>query len=164
MHIKSLPLFILISSSLLNAQVVPGRWEKVDSLRSGERIVVTLKAGGLGRFSLKESDADDVTVVTSTGRELKIAKTEVRSIVGEKTVIGLDGTLKGAVAGFAVGALIAGIILGAIANNEGGWSSTTTAHVLGYGAAGAGIGAAVGFGVDISQKHRRTEVLYRASP
>jgi len=164
MHIKSLPLFILISSSLLNAAVVPGRWEKVDSLRSGERIVVTLKAGGLGRFSLKESDADDVTVVTSTGRELKIAKTEVRSIVGEKTVIGLDGTLKGAVAGFAVGALIAGIILGAIANNEGGWSSTTTAHVLGYGAAGAGIGAAVGFGVDISQKHRRTEVLYRASP
>ncbi len=164
MHIKSLPLFILISSSLLNAAVVPGRWEKVDSLRSGERIVVTLKAGGLGRFSLKESDADDVTVVTSTGRELKIAKTEVRSIVGEKTVIGLDGTLKGAVAGFAVGALIAGIILGAIANNEGGWSSTTTAHVLGYGAAGAGIGAAVGFGVDISQKHRRTEVLYRAAP
>ena len=124
-----------------------------------------MKAGGLGRFSLKESDADDVTVVTSTGRELKISKPEVRSIVGEKTVIGLDGTLKGAVAGFAVGALIAGIILGAIANNEGGWSSTTTAHVFGYGAAGAGIGAAVGFSLDkIAKTERRTEVLYRAAP
>jgi len=45
MTIKSLLLLLLFSSSLLNAQVIPGRWENVDSLPSGQQIIVTLRAG-----------------------------------------------------------------------------------------------------------------------
>lgn len=164
MNLKSLPLLILISSGLLNAAVVPGRWEKVDSLRSGEQIVVNLKAGSRGRFSFKESDADSLTLVTSAGRELKIAKSEVRSIVGEKTVIGFDRTLKGLGLGFAAGTL-AGVIVGAvITSGEGGLSTHSIAPILGIGAVGAGIGAAVGFGVDTSQRERKADVIYRAPP
>ncbi len=45
MTIKNLPLLVLFWSCLLNAQVIPGRWEKVDSLPSGQQIVITLKSG-----------------------------------------------------------------------------------------------------------------------
>ncbi len=115
------------------------------------------------KYSFKESEADDLTVVTSTGNELKIAKSEVLLIVSEKSDGAQDGTLKGLVAGFAGGALIAAIILGAIANNEGGgWSAEATAWVLGSGAAGAGIGAAVGFSLDKSLRHGETETIYQA--
>ena len=162
MNIKSLPLFILISSGLLNAQVIPGRWEKVDSLPPGQQIIVNLKAGDSVECSLKESGADHLTVVISTGSELKIAKSEVLLIVGEKDDDVRDGTLKGLGIGFAGGALIAALILSAIANNEGGWSAEATAWVLGSGAAGAGIGAAVGFSLDKSLSHGETEVLYQA--
>ncbi len=162
MNIKSLPLFILISSGLLNAAVVPGRWEKIDSLRSGEQIVVALKAGSRGRFSFKESDATDVTVVTSTGRELKIAKSEVRSIYSEKTVISVDGTLKGLAIGFGVGALISGLLVAGEAHIT--CCSSYAGFILASGAVGGGIGAAIGFGMDKSKKHRKTEVLYRAPP
>ena len=59
MSIKSLPLFILISSGLLNAQVVPGRWEKLDSQPTGKQIIVNLKAGDRLECALKESGADE---------------------------------------------------------------------------------------------------------
>ncbi len=154
-------LLLLFHSVLLHADVIPGRWEKVDSLPPGQQIIVTLKAGDIMECSLKESEADDLTVVTSTGSELKIAKSEVLLIVGEKDDDVQDGTLKGLAAGFAGGALIAAMILGAISNNEGGWSTEATAYVLGSGAVGAGIGAAVGFSLDKSLRHGETEVLYQ---
>ena len=121
-----------------------------------------MKAGDNITCSLKESAAEDLTVVTSSGSEPKVAKSEVRSISRRKSDGAQDGTLKGLVAGFAGGALIAAIILGAIASNEGGWSAEATAWVLGSGAAGAGIGAAVGFSLDKSLSHVETEVFYQA--
>ena len=75
MNIKSLPLFILISSGLMNAQGTPlGRWEKVEALRSGTLVVVTLETGdriegtfvegmqprGGGRERVEQRDLDEV--------------------------------------------------------------------------------------------------------
>jgi hypothetical protein len=62
MAIKSLPLFILISSGLLNAAVVPGRWEKVDGLQEGTRIVVEIKSGDRLEGALKGSSPQELTV------------------------------------------------------------------------------------------------------
>jgi len=46
-------------------------------------MIVTLKAGDRLECALKESGADDLTVITSTGSELKLAKSEVRKVETE---------------------------------------------------------------------------------
>ena len=135
----------------------------MDSLPPGQEIEITLKAGDRVECSLKEAGDDDLIVVTSTGSEPKLAKSEVLLIVGEKDDDVQDGTLKGLGVGFLGGALIAARILGAISHNEGGgWSAEATAYVLGSGAVGAGIGVLVGFSLDKSLRHGETEVLYQA--
>jgi hypothetical protein len=154
MTIKSLPLFILISSGLLNAAVVPGRWDKVDSLPPGQQIIVTLKAGDSIECSLKESGTSDLTVVTSTGRELKIAKSEVYRIVAEKSK---DSLLNGALIGAGVGLGIALAGLAAAGSGEG--EVLSSAKVF---APLLGVGAGLGVGMAIDASRQRTEVLYQA--
>ncbi len=103
----------------------------MDSLPPGQEIEITLKAGDRVECSLKETGDDDLIVVTSTGSEPKLAKSEVLLIVGEKDDDVQDGTLKGLGVGFLGGALIAAMILGTISNNEGGgWSSEATAYLF----------------------------------
>ena len=155
MYIKSLPLFVLISSGLLNAAVVPGRWEKVDSLPPGQQIIVTLKAGDSIECSLKESETDDLTVVTSTGSELKLAKSEVRKIVSaEKTGDSLlNGTLIGAGVGGAI-SILPFIIIGARSDVD------LSAENMGLIGLLIGGGAAVGLAADAAIKGH--EVLYQA--
>ena len=43
MTIKSLPLFVLVSSGLLNAQVIPGRWQRRRMLRPLSVLVVVFE-------------------------------------------------------------------------------------------------------------------------
>ncbi len=149
MTIKSLPLFVLISSSLLNAQVVPGRWEKLDSQPTGKQIIVTLKAGDRLECAFKESGADNLTVVTSTGSELKVAKSEVRKVEKE------DGIRNGVLIGAAVG--FAGPVIVTLAS---GVDRTEVPLGFAIGVIGAGVGAAVGYLLD--KKRKRTQVLYQA--
>ena len=54
-------------------------------------MIVTLKAGDRLECALKESGADDLTVITSTGSELKLAKSEVRKVETEDGI--RDGVL-----------------------------------------------------------------------
>ena len=149
MNIKSLPLFVLISCGLLNAAVVPGRWEKLDSQPAGKQIIVTLKAGDRLECALKESEADDLTVVTSTGSELKIAKSEVREVETE------DGIRNGVLIGAAVG--FAGPVIVTLAS---GVDRTEVPFGFAIGVIGAGVGAAVGYLLD--KKRKGTQVLYQA--
>jgi len=58
MSIKSLQLLVLFSSSLLNAQVIPGRWEKLDNQPAGKEIIVILNAGDRLECALKESGVE----------------------------------------------------------------------------------------------------------
>ena len=81
MNIKSLPLFILISSSLLNAQVVPGRWEKVDSLPANAQLTVTLKSGNEANYTFNSSDSANLAVQSESGTELVIPKDDVAKVV-----------------------------------------------------------------------------------
>ncbi len=155
MSIKSLPLFILISSGLLNAQVVPGRWEKLDSQPTGKLIIVNLKAGDRLECALKESGADDLTVITSTGRELSIAKSEVREIESQEKI--KDSLLNGALIGAGVGLGIALAGLAAAGSGEG--EVLSSAKVF---APLLGVGAGLGVGMAIDASRQGTEVLYQA--
>ncbi len=108
MNIKSLPLLVLISSGLMNAQVIPGRWEKVDLLPSGQEIIVTLKAGDRMECDFKGADSTKLTV-TRGGSELAIPKADVVATVQQKprsstpTLIGIGvGGVAGAVLGYAL--------------------------------------------------------------
>ena len=81
MNIQSLPLFILISSGLLNAQVIPGRWEKRDSLRAGEQIFITFKSGGVINYNFKSADSTKLRVIRSGSIETNIPKADVAKVV-----------------------------------------------------------------------------------
>ncbi len=148
---KGLLLLVLFSSGLLNAQVVPGRWEKVEALQPGKELIVTLKAGNRLEYALKELGADDVTVVTSTGRELKMAKSDVEEI---ETLVE-DGIRDGVLIGAAVG--FAGPVIVTLAS---GVDRTEVPLGFAIGVIGAGVGAAVGYLLD--KKRKGTEVLYQA--
>ncbi len=81
MHIRSLPLFIIISSSLLNAQVIPGRWEKVDSLPTTSQLMITLKSGNEANYIFNSSDSANLAVQSESGVELVIPKADVAKVV-----------------------------------------------------------------------------------
>ena len=80
MSIKSLPLFILISSGLLNAQVVPGNWNKVYALSRGQKIVVTLKDGNSMRCTFYGAASNRLSVILENGRSLNISPSDVAEI------------------------------------------------------------------------------------
>ncbi len=147
--VKSLLIIVFFSSGLLNAQVIPGRWEKVDALPQGEEMIITLKAGDRLECAIKESGADDLTVITSTGSELKVAKSEVRKVETE------DGIRNGVLIGAAVG--FAGPVIVTLAS---GVDRTEVPLGFAIGVIGAGVGAAVGYLLD--KKRKGTQVLYQA--
>ena len=153
--IKSLLIIVFFSSGLLNAQVIPGRWEKVDALLQGEEIIVTLKAGDRLECAIKESGADDLTVITSTGRELKVAKSEVSKIVSGEEI--KDSLLNGALIGVGVGLgiVLAGLTIAASGEGEVLASAKWGAPLL-------GLGAGLGVGMAIDASRQGTEVLYQA--
>ena len=155
MTIKNLPLLVLFWSGLLNAQVIPGRWEKVDALPQGKEIIVTLKAGDRIEYALKESGADDLTVVTSTGSELKIAKSEVSKIVGDEKI--KDSLLNGALIGMGVGLGVALALLAVAASGEGEVLESAK-----WGAPLLGIGAGLGVGMAVDASQQGTELLYQS--
>ncbi len=157
MHIKSLPLFILISSGLLNAQVVPGRWEKVESLPPGQQIDIILMSGDSMNCAFKSSDSTKLTV-TRDGSELTIPKDDVARIVLQKPAGRKAGRI-GAGVGGAVGAAILPVVYLTNCKDCEMTGPVITGTVM-LALIGAGIGARGGhaFGGPSS------EVLYQAAP
>ena len=141
---------LLLLTTFLQAGVIPGRWEKLDSQPPGKEIIVTLKIGDRMECDFKSSGPDDLTVTDSSGRERKIVKSEVHKIerTGHNDSLG-DGTLIGAGSGSLIG-LIPSLIC-----FSGGDPRCFVYTVLGAGA-GAGLGA----GIDAL--YRGHEVLYQA--
>ena len=149
MNTQSVVIILLVLTTSLQAQGVPGRWEKLDRQPTGKQIIVTLKAGDRMEGAFKESGTDDLTRMTSTGRELKVAKSEVRSVETE------DGIRNGVLIGAAVG--FAGPVMVTLAS---GVDRTEITFGFIIATWGAGIGALLGYLVDKS--HKGTEVLYQA--
>ncbi len=161
-------LLLLFHSVLLHADVIPGRWEKVEAQAPGTGLTVIMKSGDWFDCAYKELQMDTLVVVTSAG-ERRIPKVDVQRLETGELVSDpvKDGTLKGV--------LIGAVLLGTLGAATGGalacfWSCSKGDQIKGalvVGAIGAGIGAgtgaAIGFTVDYVAKHKRPEVLYVAN-
>ena len=147
--ISVITLLLLVTTSL-QAGVIPGRWEKLDSQPPGKQIIVTLKTGDRMEWDFKSSGPDDLTVTDPGGTERRVAKSEVQKILSaEKTFLG-DSLLNGTLIGAAVCGTLFLIPL---------IFSSGDADV---GAGGAWIGFCAGMGAGIDALHKGTEVLYQA--
>jgi hypothetical protein len=71
--------------TLLSAGVVPGRWEKLDRLEQGSKIILTSKAGDRMRYTFKGSDSTSLTVRARGGQELVIPKSHVAKVVQQNS-------------------------------------------------------------------------------
>ncbi len=156
MTIKSLPLFILISSGLLNASVVPGRWEKVDGLQEGTQIVVEMKSGDRLEGAFKGSSSQDLTVTNPAGSDRQVPKTAVAKIMTAEKV--KDGLSNGMLIGMGVGT---GVAVAGVALAVGGFDFGDECVACGLAIlAGFAGGWAIGAAIDAT--HYGPEVLYQA--
>ncbi len=158
---------LLPDSTLLQAGVIPGRWEKVDAQTPGTGLTVIMKSGDRFDCAFKELQMDTLVVETSSG-ERRIPKVDIQRLETSELVSDpvKDGTLKGVVIGAVVVGVFGGLV-GAADRSIGGGTGDQIQGALVVGAIGAGIGAgagaAIGFTVDYAVKHKRPEVLYVAN-
>jgi hypothetical protein len=154
------PLLLVMSN--LRAEVIPGRWEKVDGLTPGMPIIIKLKAGDRVECSFKSSSPRDITCVDEEGIERQVPKAEVQRVESTKKVG--DGLRNGAWMGAGVGAACGILALYAYADSVTAsgpiWGGESSTYFLAAGLVGAGIGAAAGTAVDAAIKGN--EVLYKA--
>ncbi len=154
-------LLLLSHSVLLHAQVIPGRWEKVEAQNQGTELTLILHSGEQVYGLLEEVTTDTVIVIEEGGGQRSITKLSVHHV--ETTRI--DSTRNGTLIGLAIG--------GAAGSISGAWFATALSErpsasdylggALICGAIGAGIGAAIGYKVDKEADHKRPEVLYVAN-
>ena len=152
-NLFSVTTFLLLSISSLQAGVVPGRWEKLDSQGSGTQLSITFNSGDRMGCDFKSSSSSDLTVRDPTGIERILPKSGVRKIVSARRRVN-DRVIRGGLIGAAVGALA--ILPLAVILRDGGGGKEVVFDVLPF----AGIGAGVGTALDLAIKER--EVLYTA--
>ena len=147
-----------LASSTLQADVIPGRWEIVDSLEPGTPITVRLKEGDRIERSLKTVDTDALELIDSSGQVRTVPKSAVDKILGpaKEKDSNLNGTLWGLAIGGAGGTVV-GAATSKRASNEGASAGAWTA---GFGLIGAGIGALTGYLGD--SVHKSRPVIYHA--
>jgi hypothetical protein len=144
---------VLISSTRLEAQVIPGRWEKLDGTVVGTEIIVRLETSINIQGRFQGSTPDGITVVTD-GSAIQVAKADVREVTTAQ--IHRDGLRNGALIGGGIGLGVALSLLAVAASGEG--------HVLQSAKwagplAGFGVGLGAGTAIDAGRKQR--DVLYR---
>ena len=154
---------LLVTTTSLQAQTIPGRWEKVDALAPGTPIIVKLRAGDRFEGAFKNTDPEGISLTDRRQKELRVPKSAVRTVETAAKVrdrlrngawIGAGlGSLSGMVAviGFARSVTASGSI----------WGQEMTGYMVGAGLVGAGIGALAGTAVDAAMKSG--EVIYRAN-
>ncbi len=157
-------LLLLFHSVLLHAQVIPGRWEKVEAQKQGTVLTVIMKSGDRFDCTFEELQMDTLVVETGAG-EQRIPKVGIQRLDGLVPDSVKDGTVKGVV----IGAVALGVLGGFAGAAIGGmWGDTgdQIEGALAGGAVGAGIGAgvgaAIGYGIDKAADNKRPEVLYIA--
>ncbi len=69
--ISGIALVVLLSTSL-QAGVIPGRWEKVETLGQGAEIIITMKSGDRLEGAFRHPDAEALFVVEVNGSERQI--------------------------------------------------------------------------------------------
>jgi len=139
----------------LTAQVIPGKWQKVDLLTAGSEITIRTNYGETLDCFYFSSARESLLVVESISKEQRrIPKGSVKQIIARH----YDDRLRnGAVLGFTAGAA-SGIAITA-ATSTRRHRNTITDRVLGsllFGLLGMGVGVLVDY------RHKGEEVLYQA--
>jgi hypothetical protein len=156
-------LAFLLTATAARAEVVAGRWEKIEALAPGTAVIVRFRGGERLECTFNRIGPDEILFNEMNGNErrlprLAIREIETAAIVRDRLRNGiLLGTLIGAVAG------LAGIAVYGNSKTNGpvNWGDEdASAFLLGSALVGGGVGAATGAILDASIKHR--EVLYRA--
>ncbi len=153
---KSTIVFVLgmLATATLEAGVIPGRWEKVEGLQEGTRIVVEIKSGDRLEGAFKRVSPQELTVIDSGGSDRQVPKTAVAKIVTAEKV--KDGLTNGMLIGMGVGT---GVAVGAVALATGGVSEECIVCGL---AIFVGFAGGWGMGAAIDAIHQGPEVLYQA--
>jgi hypothetical protein len=144
---------VLLVTSFGYSDVIPGRWEKVDSLQAGSNVVVELVSGDRVEGELLSSAADALTI-RDNGAARVIPKEAVsRVLVARRT--GKHGALYGA----AIGAG-AGVATGLAVSSQFDETFFARADLMGLtcGAIGALTGAVIG---NAAMKSDEREVVFR---
>ena len=106
----SILVVVFLMNSCLYAGVVPGRWEKVEALKQGSIIVVTLDNGDilLGEFAILEVESIRMTVDDQEREHPKSAVSKISQIEmgwSRKKKAGIGAAIGSAI-GFGLGAAI----------------------------------------------------------
>ena len=159
--ISVIALVVLLTTSL-QAGVIPGRWEKVETLGQGAEIIITMKSGDRLEGAFRHPDAEALFVVEVNGSERQIPKREVAKVV--RPLVKGDSSWDGAAIGAAIGYGGGWAWLAAMKSGGGDWALSDAFEVFGPIGAAAGLG--IGFAIDRTHKshkrHKGTEVLYQA--
>ncbi|MGI8783143.1 MAG: hypothetical protein ACR2L2_05785 [Acidobacteriota bacterium] len=149
---------LLLSSVLVQADVVPGRWNKIESLDVGTTILVRLKSSDRieGRFLKLEPLNIQIEAAGSNARSYRRDDVERIEAGKLKSGSGKKGALIGLAAGGGAGAVFGGLLGDAFGGRAG--DIAQGAAIL--GAVGGAIGAAIGYGV--AKIPLDSELLYRA--
>ena len=148
----SVIILIVLFSTAGQAGVIPGRWEKVDAQPRTAGLEVVLNSGERINCFFKGSDSDSLTIADPVEGERRLPKSAVARI--ETARDGRDTVADGTLIGFGAGA---GGYLGL---HTAACCAPDQAHDLWAALTFGGIGALVGFALDIVS--RRPEVLYVA--
>jgi hypothetical protein len=144
---------LIAMTSVLQAAVIPGRWEMVEALKTGTPIIVTIKAGDRIECSLDSTSSDDLTVSDREGIQRKLPKAGIIKIVSMEEYDDpvWDGPVYGLGIGFGLGALV-----GVAGASYSGYKELIPVN----GLLGAGIGGAIGYIAD--RNHKGNKVLFKA--
>ena len=143
-----LAIALLTLCSFLEAQVIHGFWTKLEVLRPGTKLAVTLMDHSRAKGRFAQVAADSLTL-RSNGREVSIPRNNVLKIDSVSRLKGLGwGVLVGGGTGFVVGAI------NDIGPNEGGEGALGRKM---FGSLGLIIGAIAG------TAHKKRRTLYRAT-
>ncbi len=154
-------LLLLFHSVLLQAQVVPGRWEKVEAQKQGTELTLILHSGEQIYGLLEEVTTDTVIVIEESGGQRPVTKVSIHRVETTRIDSTRNGTLIGLAIGGAVGSISGGLV--ARASSDFPTASDFLQGFLILGPTGAGIGAAFGYTVEKWVDHKRPEVLYVAN-
>ncbi len=147
-------IILLLAYSLPAAEVIPGKWQKVDMLEAGSPIIIKTKYGEKLKCTYFDSNRESLLIVENGGGQRRIRKEDVESVIAEKYD---DRLFNGAVIGLSVG--VGATLLTAALSKDSPQRNRVNLAVFGsilFGLTGMGIGSLVDF------HHRGSEVIYTA--
>ncbi len=158
--LEIIALVFLVTTSL-QAQVVPGHWEKVEAQKQGTELTLILHSGEQVYGLWEELTDDTVIVIEEGGGQRSVTKVSIHRVETTRIDSTRNGTWIGLAIGGAAGS-ISGAVFAAGFSDFPKASDTLVAGLI-CGAIGAGIGAAIGYKVDKDADHKMAEVLYVAN-